>query len=150
MSPCLVALLLALASAAGRAGPYEPPSLPPEPAPPEVASGECPELDLVAGRALPSELGRCSGVVVPRSVYLAAEEWVADARAVRQLYAATTLQLQVERDAVARDRDLLQAELEAVRPRWWERPGPVLAVGVVAGVGLTLGAAWGWGQVAGR
>lgn len=150
MSPALAwgcaALLLVAASPAAMGEPYAPPPLPLEPAAPEVAADECEERDLQPGSSPPPAAVRCVGVVVPRSVYLAAEEWVADARAARGLYQMATIQLVVERDLALAQRDEARAALQP-RP-WWERPGPALAVGVVAGVGLTLGAAWGWGQVA--
>jgi hypothetical protein len=99
-----------------------------------VSPEDCPVVDLWPEQEVPALAG-CRGVVVTVGESDAAEEWVADARAVRHLWLVTVPQLVAERDAAL-------WEVQATRPRRWERPGLMLSVGVVLGAGLTLGAGY--------
>jgi len=127
--------VLAWATPAGAAVPFEPPPLPPEPAPPVERPEDCPPVDLYPGEPVPPEASGCRGVVVSVGESDAAEEWIADAIAVRGLYAVVVPRLTAERDAA-------RWELDQIRPRWWERPGLVLGLGVVLGTGVTLGSGY--------
>jgi hypothetical protein len=131
-----LSVLLMLAPVA-RAGPWEPPTLPTEPAPPVEREDDCPEQDLRPGQ--PATLD-CRGQVISVGQYDALAEWIEDDRAVRRLHQVSVLQLAVERDAALR-------EAEAARPRWYERPAVVLPVGVLLGAGAVLGGAWAMGEV---
>ena len=117
-------------------------SLPPRPPPPPPIAGECPEASgLDEGEAAP-----CSGVLIPTSEALEALQMlrhldrVEDVVGLRQ--EAHGLEVQALEERIA----FYAGQLEPAR--WYQSHQARYVLGVGTGVALTLGVAWGWGQMA--
>jgi hypothetical protein len=128
----------------GTAFALEPPS---RPEPPQPVSGECPEAFSVTpgSRDNPD----CSAVALPLSVaadLYATEKW-AEHLAAR--YRLDTAELELSVQMADWKVDQLQQLLEAERAQpVVQRPGIQVAMGLVGGVVVTVGAGWALQQVA--
>ena len=117
---------------------------PPRPAPPAATPGECTRNIPVPVGPLPPELGKCAGVLVPTSDLADLLQIEVYAEHVADLYAVDTAALEAQ---LAAERERAEwYRVQAARPK--VEPAVWVGVGVVGGVGVTLAAAWGMGQVA--
>jgi len=121
----------------------EPWSLPERPEAPEPIDGEC----LSAHGLTEGESAPCAGVLIPTSEAVAALQLDRHIERVEDLVALREQAHTLEVDSLTGRIDFYTEQL-AQPQRWIDRPQSRFVVGLGTGVALTLGVAWGWGQMA--